>query len=648
MRDEVSSWARSEIASWMHSEQIVRAMNRRVQFPAPAEVRLDGLLGRALAANHSGRLSHFIVDERSPAIALFGPQHVQQNREGDWYGEHAGKWLYAASRAASRTADAGLAAKVQRVADYLIEVQDADGYLGTYAPERRFMHRQPPPAVRTWDGAPAVRTWDIWTHSYLILGLLEVHRYFPAPKYLQAARRIGDLCWRTLTQGGIDITQLGNHHGLSATVLLDPAVELYLVTRDEKYLDLARLVVRQANARPELQLLSRALAGADAAEIGTGKAYQLCWNLVGLAKLYAATGEAQYSSAVARLWESIRAHHLTLGGGPWGGVAHVSREVFNHPTVFSPYGYVETCSVLAWIQLNRELLRLTAEAKYAEEIERSAYNDLLGAQAPNGEDWCYYSFPNGKRVHTTYWRCCKSSGAMALEELPALAYGVLDERDIAIHLYGAGHATLRTAAGTVRLEQLTRYPFDGEVRIRVAVEQTASFSILLRVPAWAEEASVSVNGRPIDQDAVPGTFLALTRTWQQADEITLQLPMPPALQRRSSRSVQESRTPEGEPIHQEVMRYDYVAITRGPLVYATGLIDGYKSAETLRLPNGPDVSAEAPLLELLPAAAGSEAEGPSIRLNAAGRAPLIFVPYYEAGQRAEGAWRLTWMQLAEA
>ena len=74
------------------------------------------------------------------------------------------------------------------------------------------------------------------------------------------------------------------------------------------------------------------------------------------------------------------------------------------------------------MQLNRELLAITGEAAYAEEIERTAYNDLLGAQAPDGEDWCYYSFPNGRRVHTTYWRCCKSSGAMALEELPSVAY----------------------------------------------------------------------------------------------------------------------------------------------------------------------------------------------------------------------------------
>ena len=123
-------------------------------------------------------------------------------------------------------------------------------------------------------------------------------------------------------------------------------------------------------------------------------------------------------------------------------MAHRSREVFNAPGAFSPQAYVETCSTLAWIQLNRELLTITGEAKYAGEIERSAYNDLLGAQAPNGEDWCYYVFPNGKRVHTTYWRCCKSSGAMALEELPAIAYDAVADDHIAVNLYGPGEAVV--------------------------------------------------------------------------------------------------------------------------------------------------------------------------------------------------------------
>ncbi|MET0934953.1 MAG: hypothetical protein ABWX83_03130, partial [Luteibacter sp.] len=70
-----------------------------------ASTRFEGLLGDALAANLGGRLSHFIVDEHSPAIALFAPERRAMNEEGDWYGEHAGKWLVAASRAAARSGD---------------------------------------------------------------------------------------------------------------------------------------------------------------------------------------------------------------------------------------------------------------------------------------------------------------------------------------------------------------------------------------------------------------------------------------------------------------------------------------------------------------------------------------------------------------
>jgi uncharacterized protein len=619
--------------------------HRHDRVAVASDVRLEGLLGTALEANRSGRLSHFIVDQTSPAIAIFGPAHTAHNQEGDWYGEHAGKWLYATAKAAARSQDASLIDNLHRVAGYLVSVQQADGYLGNYAPERRFMRPQPPKPV-SWDGAPTVRTWDIWTHSYLILGLLEVHKHFPRPEYLLAARKIGDLCWRALTDGGIDITDLGNHHGMSATVLMDPAVELYIATGEERYLELAKRVLEQADRNPMLALLTRALSGADASEIATGKAYQLAWNLVGLAKLHKVTGEAALAQAVDHLWCNIRDHHLTLGGGPWGGVAHRSREVFNPAGGFFPQAYVETCSILAWIQLNRELLAITGEAKYAEEIERTAYNDLLGAHSPNGEDWCYYSFPNGKRVHTTYWRCCKSSGAMALEELPAIAYTVSADGAARINLYGPGHARLALPhAGWVELRQDTDYPFGGGIRIvvtpeRDAVEKPARFAVDVRIPSWAANARIRINGAAIQNPVEAGIYVRLEREWETGDEIVLEFPMPATLHRRVHRNVQESRAPDGSPVSQEVLRYEYVGITRGPLVYATGLIDGYKTQETVRLPSVPSDL----WLEVLPAQPGEE--GPGIRMKLEGRSEVVFWPYYRAGGREDGAWRLTWLSLA--
>ncbi|NRF65815.1 glycoside hydrolase family 127 protein [Aquincola sp. S2] len=614
------------------------------------DVTLGGLLGEAIGASQRGRLSSFIVDEASPALRLFGPEHRERNTEGDWYGEHAGKWLIAAARAAARSGDATLRERVQHAARWLAGQQQPDGYLGTYAATHRFSVPQPP-KPGTWDGAPARRTWDIWIHAYLMLGLLEVHRHFPEQRLLDAACRIGDLCLQVLTEGGLDITTLGNHHGLSATVLLDPAAQLYLDTGEPRYLQLALRVLEQADAEPRLQLLRQALAGADAADIATAKAYQLQWNLVGLAKLWHATGREDLMRAVEALWTSIRTHHLTLGGGPWGGVAHRSREVFNAPGSFSPQAYVETCSTLAWIQLNRELLQLTGDARYADEIERSAYNDLLGALAPNGEDWCYYVFPNGRRVHTTYWRCCKSSGAMALEEL-ALAAWSLDITGavpmLAMNLIGPADVRATLPDGRVLCVQAyTAYPFDGRIELVIRCAEPLRLALKLRIPPWAAGATLQLAGQvPLPAEA--GHFVLLDRSWHDGERIVLQLPIAARFEVHCHRNVQESRAPDGSTVRQEVLRQDVVALLRGPLVYATdGLIDGFKSAETIRLPDGAlDRTAPPGCVDTLPGDASGD--GPLLRLNLADRPPIHFAPYYRAGGRSHGAWRLTWLSLAPA
>lgn len=602
-----------------------------------ARVTLDGILGAALQLSRKNHLATFIENEASPAIALFSAEHVCGNQEGDWYGEHAGKWLLAAARAAAHEPDSPLAAIVRRVADFLVQRQDADGYLGTYAANRRFMCRQGP-APLTWDGAPAQRTWDIWVHSYLILGLIEAARSLGEPRYLQAARRIGDLCWRTFHDEKIPVTSLGNHHGLSATVLIDPAMELYLATQEPRYLALARLILAEIEATPALNLIEQILAGTDAANLATGKAYQLCWNLVGLAKLSRATNDERLSRAVRAAWQNIRDHHLTLGGGPWGGVAHRSREVFNPRPVFSPQGFVETCSTLAWIQLNRELLLQTGEAAFAEEIEKSAYNDLLGAQAPKGDNWCYYSFPNGRRVFTTYWRCCKSSGPMALEELPLAAYSISADGSIAVHLYGASAATLsHPTAGSVQVRQETQYPFTGSVRLHVSPERPAKFALRLRTPSWADNFRVAAGGTALQAEPHAAKYLVLDRDWAPGEVVTIEMEMQPQIHRRTNRNIQESRAPDGSPVAQEVLHFDYAAITRGPLVYASALIDGFKTEETLRLPD--------PLrIETLPPPAGSSA--PALRLTLGYREPLTLQPYFEAGGRNDRTWRLTWFSLA--
>ena len=585
------------------------------------EIKLGGILGTALDASRRGRLKVFAVDETSQPIQIFNPAVAEKNFAGDWNGEHAGKWLYTAARAAYRTQDESLARTVRRVADFLAARQEPNGYLGTYASTA--------PSRFTSPMVAGVRTWDIWVHSYVILGLLETNRYFPEARYLAAARRMGDLCWKTIVQEKADITGMGNHFGLSATILIEPAVELYRVTGARRYLELARTIVMQAEAKPELRLVSRALSGDDPQKMDDGKIYQLLWTFDGLLRLGIAEGVSDYRRAVEQVWNAVAQHHLTPSGGPWGG-AGADHENFNPPSYFSPYGMVETCSVMSWIHLNRDLLRLTGEARYAEELERTAYNELLAAHHPNGNDWSYFSFPNGSWTATYDWACCKSSGALALEELPPLVFGQR-EGGISLNLYAPAAATVETSAGPVRVNMDTRYPREGAVTLTFALKEPARFPLFVRIPSWAGGTEVAVSGGQQVGAIQPGTFVRVEGIWRPGDRVIVQLPMKLRIERRSAVTPHE----EGE-----IARLDYAALLRGPLVYSTGLIDGYKKQDSFRLPK------ESPGQMFRTCAPPPGAVGPAFCLRTEPGRPIPFVPYYEAGGRSAGNWHLTWFGVA--
>ena len=69
----------------------------------------------------------------------------------------------------------------------------------------------------------------------------------------------------------------------------------------------------------------------------------------------------------------------------------------------------ETCVTVTWMQVNLQLLRLTGDGKYADELEKSVYNHLLAAQHPRGDDWCYDTELAGKKQYDKHVTCCHSS-----------------------------------------------------------------------------------------------------------------------------------------------------------------------------------------------------------------------------------------------
>jgi DUF1680 family protein len=259
--------------------------------------------------------------------------------------------------------------------------------------------------------------------------------------------------------------------------------------------------------------------------MANGKAYHLFCNLTGLLKLYQVTYKTDYLTATVNAWKNVVGYHLTSGGGPWGGIGK-HYEYFNRQIFWSPYRYTETCSLMSWIQLNNELLKITGDACYAEEIEKSAYNQLLGAQYPDGQIWCYHTFENGLRHESGFTHCCSSSGAMAIEEIPGVIYGYKD-KGISCNIFTASEAILKIDGGkSVRIKQETGYPFDGKIVLTTSPEKSASFPMYVRMPALASNADLRIKGKPPDSLSVKiGPYINITRKWKKDYKVEVVFPM---------------------------------------------------------------------------------------------------------------------------
>ena len=99
--------------------------------------------------------------------------------------------------------------------------------------------------------------------------------------------------------------------------------------------------------------------------------------------------------------------------------------------------------------------------------------------------------------------------------------------------------------GDYAVTEKTDYPFNGAVELS-HVDKPVKFPLYVRIPGWAEGATVSVNGERPDKP-VPGSFLKIDRTFASGDVVKLDFPMKVRI---------ESPVENG------------VSLVRGPLVYS--------------------------------------------------------------------------------
>lgn len=309
--------------------------------------------------------------------------------------------------------------------------------------------------------------------------------------------------------------------------LLRMALWLYNLTGQQGLLALCRMLKAQA---PDWMSTFHVFAQTKAVREAPGTGEDAYWRVHGatvaaslktpaLQALF--EGGLKNETAFDTAWEKLmRCHGTALGvynAAPLLGGNNPSMTV--EPEVIDEL--LHTLVTLLWAE---------GTAQTGDLLEHVVYGAAMGAGGAQAAN----QFA-GKGALEGCWSLFASSLWMASSD-----------EGLAVVGYAPCEVRWRLADNPVRIRVETRYPYEDSVRFEVHMRRAAAFALRLRIPRWAQDALVTVNGEA-PQSARAGTFHLLRRTWDSITKITLTLPA----------SVQ-TRT----------LYHQSLAVTCGPLVYA--------------------------------------------------------------------------------
>jgi uncharacterized protein len=188
---------------------------------------------------------------------------------------------------------------------------------------------------------------------------------------------------------------------------------------------------------------------------------------------------------------------------------------------------METCVTMTWMKLCFNLLRLTANPLYADQIEKSTYNALMASVKFDGSQIAKYSpleglHHAGEEQCGMHINCCNANGPRAFMMLPLFAV-MGSANEIFVNLYGQGKSVVQVnEKNKLELTEISDYPVTDKIEINVNPQKSENFTIAFRIPAWSESTTVEVNGTGV-AGITSGSYKEITRVWNKGDKVSIKL-----------------------------------------------------------------------------------------------------------------------------
>ncbi len=502
------------------------------------------------------------------------------------------KWLEAAVIiAAKNPGDTELAGHVEEMIDLIRRTQSPDGYINTYfqlaAPGHRYKN--------------LLAKHELYCMGHLIEAACTHFRVSSRRDLLEVAEKCGDHICATFGKGLRE--EVPGHEEIELAM-----IQLYRTTGHGRYLDTARFFIEERGRTdifrrmvrnavddmisslpvadpPKVPFMPKEKQNAGSAmshrdvplpviirgmfklptreyfqmhsqvrdhKVAEGHSVRAMYLYTGVSDLYLETG----GSALFRTLEDVWSNTITKRTYITGGMGTFPySEGFGADYELHNTSYTETCAAIGSFFFSWRMLQATGAPQYASQMERALYNAILGCMAQDGTRYFYsnplVSFGHAERREWYDVPCCPPNIARLFWSLEQYIYGVT-ENTLWVHHYIGSRACLALGGVEAAFTMKSGFPFDGNSSIVVSLPQSATFSLKLRVPDWAKEAEVAVNGAVVSRNAASSCYLAIDREWNDGDEVTISF----AMTARASYDRKEVVTNRG-----------YVAITRGPIVY---------------------------------------------------------------------------------
>jgi hypothetical protein len=498
------------------------------EFPISDVKLLDGLFKHARDLNIEVLLKYDVDRLLAPYRKVAGlPEKAESypNWEG-LDGHIAGHYLSAMAMNYAATGNKECKRRMEYMISELKEIEGANaknnaewgiGYLGGF-----------PNSEKLWT---AFKKGDFSIYFSAWAPFYNLHKMFAGLRdaWLYGDNEDAKDLFLTFCDWGISITSnlndeqmqemLNMEHGGMNEVFADA----YQITGDEKYLVAAKRYSHNVFLEP----LSDGVDNLDNKHANT----QIP-KFIGFARIAELSGDKNYRRAGRFSWETIvNDRSLAFGGNS-------RREHF--PSVESCTDYIndvdgpESCNSYNMLKLTEDLFRMQPSANYADFYERTLFNHIHSTQHPKHGGYVYFTSarPRHYRVYSTpnnaMW-CCVGTGMENHSKYNQFIY-THSADSLFLNLFIASELNWKDK--NVSIKQETNFPYEEQTKLTIT-KGASNFKMMVRYPGWVKKGSfkVSVNGKKVNYNALPSSYICIDREWKKGDVIEIELPMQSTIER---------------------------------------------------------------------------------------------------------------------